>query len=297
MKNRLKPAVVLCGLIWMATTVMAQAQVATDSADAPTWKPSLIAKVSGSQVGFQNWAEGGVNTFSLNLGVDGKLERVSGAWSQTHELRLGYGIVKQETLDIRKSEDIIRLAMTFEYTGGGFFGKLNPTFAILARSQFDEGFAFQKNPFGDERTPPVKVSDLLSPGTFQQSIGLTHSPGNWFKQRLGIAAKETVVLIEELRPLYSIDPDKNARFELGLESFTKVDKEVFEHVHYKSTLGLFAAFNKLQKPDFLWENLVAMKVNDWLSVNFEWVVLYDTDISSKAQFKEVFSIGVSYILI
>ncbi|GMQ82096.1 MAG: DUF3078 domain-containing protein [Rhodothermia bacterium] len=293
----MRAAVVWCGIVFMATTVMAQDQVATDSVDAAAWKPSIIAKVSGSQVGFQNWAEGGVNTLGLNLGIDGKLERVSGSRSQTHELRLGYGIVKQDTLDTRKSEDIIRLAMTFEFIGSGFFGKLNPTFAILVRSQFNEGFNYRENPFGDGHTPPVKVSDLLSPGTFQQSIGLTYSPSDWFKQRLGIGAKETVVLIEELRPLYSVDPDKSARLELGLESFTEVDKEIFENVHYKSTLVLFAAFNKPEKPDFLWENLVAMKVNDWLSVNLEWVVQYDTDVSSKAQFKEVFSIGVSYILI
>ncbi|TDI71684.1 MAG: DUF3078 domain-containing protein [Bacteroidetes bacterium] len=293
----MKAVIAWCVLVLMSTTVRAQEQAMTDSVIVPAWKPSLIAKVSGSQVGFQNWAEGGVNTLGLTLGVDGKLERVSDHWLQTHELRLGYGIVKQDTIDVRKSEDVIRLSMAFEFTGGGIFGKMNPTFAILARSQFNEGFNYQKNPFGDEREPPIKVSDFLSPGTFQQSIGLTYSPSDWFKQRVGLGAKETVVLIEELRPLYNLDADNSVRFEMGLESFTEVEKEIFENVHYKSTLVVFAAFNQLEKPDFLWENLVAMKVNDWLSVNLEWVVLYDTDVNSKAQFKEIFSVGVSYILI
>ena len=43
--------------------------MAPDSTDAAAWKPSLIAKVAGAQVGFQNWAEGGVNTLGLNLNV------------------------------------------------------------------------------------------------------------------------------------------------------------------------------------------------------------------------------------
>lgn len=288
----------LATLLGLVIAIPSFAQDASpDSSEAAAWKPSLIAKVAGSQVGFQNWAEGGVNTLGLNFGVDGKLEKVTSSWTQTHELRLGYGIVKQDTLDVRKSEDIIRLAMAFEFTGGGIFGKLNPTFAILARSQFYEGFNYQKDPFGEGRPTPVKVSDLMSPATFQQSLGLTYAPNSWFKQRVGVAAKETVVSIEDLRPLYNVDPDKSVRLELGLESFTEIDKEIAENVHYKSTLGLFAAFNKPENPDFLWENLVAMKVNSWLNVNFEWVVLYDTDVSSTAQFKEVFSVGVSYILL
>ena len=43
--------------------------------------------------------------------------------------------------------------------------------------------------------------------------------------------------------------------------------------------------------------MIVMKVNSWLSVNFDWVLQYDTDVSSKAQLKEVFSIGVFYIII
>ncbi len=285
-----------CGLMIAAIPVAAQEQ-APDSTDAAAWKPSLIAKTAGSQVGFQNWAEGGVNTLGLNLGLDGKLEKTTVGWTQTHEMRFGYGLVKQDTLDVRKAEDIIRIASALEFTGGGFFGKLTPTFAFQFRSQFAPGYNYQNNPLGDGRTPPVKVSDLMSPGTFQQSIGLTFTPNEWFKQRIGLGAKETVVVIEKLRVLYGVDADRQIRYEAGIETFSEFDREIATNVHYKSTLGVFAAFNKPENPDLLWENYVTMKVNNWLVVNFEWVVIYDTDVSSKAQFKEVFSVGVSYILL
>lgn len=275
--------------------VLAQDSAAGDSGFA--WKPMLIGKVSGSQVGFQNWAEGGVNTLALSLGVDGKLERTNILWTQTHNLRLSFGLVKQDTLEFRKSEDLIRLSSSVNFLGDGFSGQLSPTFAFQARTQFAPGFNFKKNPFRDERKPPIKVSDFLSPGTFIQSVGLTYTPNPWFKQRLGIGAKETVVLIERLRSLYGVEEDEVVHFEMGLEGFSELDMDIVTNVRYISTFGVFAAFNKPEKPDIVWESLIAMKVNSWLSVNFEWVLLFDTDVSSKAQFKEVLSVGLSYIFI
>ncbi len=290
--------VLLLAVFLFISAGLSRAQDATvaDTA-APGWKKALIGRVSGSQAGFQNWREGGVNTLALSIGVDGKLERGGSRWKQAHDMRLSFGLVKQDTLDFRKAEDLIRFASTVDFLGEGFLGALHPTMAFQMRTQFAAGFNFKEDPFKEGRTPPVKVSDFLSPGTFTQSIGLSYASGSWFKQRIGLGAKETVVLIDRLRTLYSVSADKAARFELGLEAFTDVDRELVENVRYKTTVGLFAAFNKPESPDLLWESLIAMKVNDWLNVNFEWVVLYDTDVSSKAQFKEVLSVGISYIFI
>ena len=103
-------------------------------------------------------------------------------------MRLAYGMVKQDTLDLRKSEDIIRLAATLQYLGEGFFSRFTPTVSASFRSQFAPGYNYQKNPFGDGRATPVKVSDFMNPGTFQQSLGLTYTPTAWFKQRIGVGA-------------------------------------------------------------------------------------------------------------
>ena len=133
-----------------------------------------------------------------------------------------------------------------------------------------------------------------------QSLGLTHSVGDWFSQRFGFAAKQTVVTTEDLRPLYGFEADeldKSARLEAGLESRTEVKREIVKNVTYKSALSLFAAFNNPDKPDAMWENLVTMKVNDWLQTNFELVLLYDDDVTSDVQLKEVFSVGVAFTLL
>jgi len=283
-------------LISLCNVVLAQETVPPDP-DPAAWSPSIIGKLAGSQAGFQNWAEGGVNTLAFSVGLDGKAERNSSGWQQIHEGRLTFGLVKQDTLDFRKAEDLIRLSSTFTYSGEGFLDKLKPTIALMARTQFAPGFNFEKNPLKDGRVPPVKVSDFLSPGTFTQSLGMTYQAKPYISQRLGVGGKETVVLLEDLRTLYNVEEDKNVRVELGIEAFTNFDREIAKNVVFKSTLGLFAAFNKPESPDMIWESVLNMKVNSWLNVNFEWAVLFDEDVSDKAQLKEVFSIGFSYIFI
>lgn len=289
-------------LFYVFLVVPVQAQesgASTENAqtDEHLWKPEVIGKLAGSQAGFQNWAEGGVNTLAFTMGIDGKVERNINGWQQKITTKLNYGLVKQDTLAFRKAEDLIRLTATFKYAGQGFLDKVKPTIALQARTQFAPGYNFEKNPLGDGRIPPIKVSDIMSPGTFTQTVGMTYQAKPWLSQRLGIAGKETVVLIEQLRPLYKMNMDESTRLEIGVESFTDFDKEVFKNVFLKSTVGLFAAFNKPESPDLIWENVLNMKVNSWLQVNFEWAILYDNDVNDRAQFKEVFSVGISYHII
>jgi hypothetical protein len=141
------------------------------------------------------------------------------------------------------------------------------------------------------------VSDFFAPAVFTQSLGLTYTTGWGFKQRFGAAAKETVILIRELRELYGQPADEEVRFQLGLESLTDLDREIFQNVRLKSALRLFAAFNQEELPDILWENLVEMRVNSWLSTDIEFVTLFDRDVSDALQVKEALSIGLSVVFI
>ncbi len=261
------------------------------------WKKSLGTRFSATQASFSNWAEGGLNALALSGALSGTFERISPAWRQLYDVRLTLGVVKQDTLEVRKAEDLIRLAVSLQYRGDGFFSLFNPTMSADLRTQFAPGYNYTKNPFGDGRKPPVKVSDLLSPAILNQALGLTYQPDGWFRQRLGVGAKETIVLIERLRTLYGLEPAQAVRFEVGVESRTELDRELFENVRLKSRLGLFAAFNKPDLPDMLWENLLEMQVNRWLGTSLEVVALYDRDVSSEVQLKEVFSLGITIRLL
>lgn len=277
-----------------------------DEVPLDTWLLDAVGKLSFSQAAYSNWREGGLNTLAFTTGIDAKARRRSSMWEQVHEVRLAYGLIRQDTLDFRKADDIIRLASQLQYQGNGFFETFNPTLAARVRTQFAPGYSYDEVPSAlpgaDERTTPVKVSDFLAPAMLTQSLGLTYEADAWFTQRIGVGLKETVVLIERFRPLFygpdSEQLDQPLRFEAGLESQTEVDREIFENVRLKSALGLFYAYNQLEEPpDLLWENLVTMGVNNWLSVNLEVTTLYDQNIDDQPQLKETLSIGISYVLL
>jgi hypothetical protein len=212
-------------------------------------------------------------------------------------MRWSFGIVQQDTLAIRKAEDLIRMEGALRYKGDGFFRIFNPTIALGLRTQFAAGFNYNSDPFGEGRDVPVKTSDLFSPATLTQSLGLTYGAGNWFFQRLSAASKETVVLIDRLRPLYDVDPTRNVLYEIGVESVTSVDREIFTNVQVQSTLTLFKAIVQPEPVDVIWETLITMQVNSWLNVGFEWVNIYDANRSEAIQIKEVLSVGISLEII
>ena len=283
---------VLCflGIVSFTTDALAQA----DSSRVSLWKQSLTFSVAGTQSAFQNWKKGGVNSLAITTILAGQAERKGVLWKWHHDLKLALGAVKQDTLNFRKADDQIRYSTSLQYLGDGIF---HPTFAAAVETQFLAGFNYDKNPFGDDRTPPVKVSDLFSPAYFTQSFGVTYGPVPQFKVRVGVGTKETVVLIPRLRSLYGVKPDNPIRFELGAESRTDVDWEVASNVRWQSRLSLFAAFNKKELPDALWENHIKMKVNSWLTTQVEFVAYYDRDVSKRIQLKEVLALSIGVTLL
>jgi hypothetical protein len=141
----------------------------------------------------------------------------------------------------------------------------------------------------------LKVSDFFAPAIWTQSLGITYDPDQWYKARLGFATKETIVLIERLRPVYGNALDETVRVQAGLEFLAEVQKELFSNVFLTSRLSVFEAFNQFNEaaPDIVFENVLQLKVNDWLNTNIEFVALYDKDTIDEIQLKEVLSIGVA----
>jgi hypothetical protein len=251
------------------------------------WRSRLVGTISGSQVGFHNWQEGGANSLAATAGVTGRFERVLGRLKQTHDMRAALGVIKQDSLRARKAVDDVRYSADVQLRG---FGPLQPTLAAEIRTQFAPGFDYG----GPE---PVKVSDFFAPAQLTQSVGATFEPVPWFRTRLGLGLKQTVVTIERLRPAFGNRPDQQVRVESGVASLTEVNREIVRNVHLKSRLSLFYAFVQLERPpDAIFENQVKMRVNDHLNVTFEFVSLFDRSISNRIQLREMLSVGVSVAL-
>ena len=275
-------------LLLFTSPVFAQDEEAP--VDSTAWQTSVTAILAGSQASYENWVEGGINSLAFTASINADANRTTESWITKHEGRFALGSLKQDDDDFRKADDLIFLSSTFQFKNDTNFAKWNPTASLTFRSQFVDGFEYTDS-------TQTKISALFSPAYLTQTLGFTYQPEEWFSWLIGVAAKETVVGIESLRPNFGNDLDESVRFESGFDSTMKLDRNIFENVNLKSTLGIFGAFNNLGEPDVRWENLVTMTVNTWLTVNFEFVTYYDQDLSSKVQLKQVLSTGVSFSLL
>lgn len=297
--NISRPVVLFACLIAAAPV---RAQTEAENVDSPPdttgWVSELEGNLSGSQASYRNWAEGGINTLAFSSSLQGAAAHTSGPWHQDHEMRLSLGYLKSNGREFRKSDDLIRLDASLVYRGGhGLLRRLNPTAAANVRTQFAPGFDYSENPYGDGREPPVRISQFMAPGTFTQSLGLVYDELDWLTQRFGLGGKQTWVRVRQFRPLYGLDRDEPVRWEIGLEARTELDVEVIENTRFRSTLGLFKSFGAAELPDLLWENLLTVRANRWLTTNLELVLLYDEDVSRQLQVKQVLSLGVSFTLL
>ena len=274
----------------------------SDTADAE-WDRVLAGKFSASQAAYKDWQEGGLNSLSFSISLDGGAEKKGEMWAQAHTMRLALGFLDQEGREIRKSEDLIRLHSDLQFQGNGFFKQFNPTLAGDLRTQFASGFNYSNNPYPDGHPrdgedTPVQTSAFFSPGTITESLGLTYEPTESLSLLLGVASKQTIVLERDFRVLYGLDRSKTVRTEAGGQFSSNLDYDITENIRYRSQLNAFFALDQLNNPpDVIWENVLNLQVNSWLSTDLEYVAIYDEDTSKVIQMKEVISVGVTFSLL
>ena len=73
--------------------------------------------------------------------------------------------------------------------------------------------------------------------------------------------------------------------------------EFAENMVLTSRLELFAPFKTLDQIIVRSDNLIAMKVNKYVTANFNVVLVNDVNVSSRTQIKESLSIGFSYTIL
>ena len=265
------------------------------------WRSSLVASLAGNQAAFSNWQEGGVDALAATASIDGGFDRVVGAFLTTQDLRLALGVLRQDTLDVRKALDVARYEATAEVASERL---LRPAAAVVFRSQFAPGYDY--TPTADEYPSLVvvpgrelKVSDAFSPLVMSQSAGMAYRPGGGLVARFGLALKETVVGIERLRPVHGNALDQPVRVEAGVDAEVALERQVMENVTLRSRLAAFQRFGQIadEAPDAVFENVLLLKVNSLLNVRIDAAALYDADVSSDVQLREVLSVGVSVALL
>jgi len=268
------------------------------------WKVENNLTVSFSQVSLTNWVAGGQNSMTINGRFNGfynyKKEKL--AWD--NQVDLGYGLLKQGKTVWQKSDDRFEIMSKL-----GYQLKENMNAAVLANF---------KSQFADGRDKPVAgklISAAFAPAYFLGAAGLDLKKGENFTLFLSpVTTKMTFVLNEVLSEAgaYGVAPGEKFRAELGGYLRVMAKHNLFQNVSLQTKLDLFS--NYLKDPQFVdvnWEVFVLMKVNKFLSVNLNTLLIYDHDIligktmendgvdeapKPRVQFKEIFGLGLSFNL-
>ncbi len=275
------------------------------------WKKGGVLAVNLAQTSLSNWAAGGQNSVAVNglFSLFANLSSGKSRWDNS--LDIGYGILKQEDLGTRKTDD--RLEFISKY-GRQAFGNFYYSALMNFKTQFTDGYNYT----GDTKN---RISDFMSPGYLVIALGMDYKPNAYLSAFIApLTAKYTFVNDDALSAAgaFGVTPGENLKSELGGYMRTVYSKndfksEFMKNVTFISKLDLFSNYaNNPQNIDVSWENIISFKVNRFISANITTHLVYDDDIKvpfdrnedgtmaagevvgSKIQFKEILGIGFSY---
>ena len=297
----MKKILTLFSALLLAVSVFAQ-EAKPAAEPESNWKRGVLTQVGFSQLSLTNWAAGGSGSVSLNTYLDIYANYMKDKIIFDNELQLGYGFIQSFDDSYKKSDDRIIFDSKF---GSKITEKLYLSTVLGFRSQFADGY--NKN--------NELVSTFFAPAYTTAGIGIDYQPMTNFAINFApVTGKLIMVADPSLRSIYGNEEDQFTRFELGAQ--LKLDNKLeVKDFSVKSSLTLFS--NYLDKPLNIkvnWDVNVDAKITRFFSVSLRTSLAYDDKIKSKKinvigedgtpttkmvqgiQFKELFSVGFSYLL-
>jgi len=260
------------------------AQEAAEEKPAYGWKKEGVANLNFTQNQFDNWSQGGEDSWSWQLDINAKFVNDQEKYNWTNTGKVSYGKTKVASAGAKKAADEIKLESVYTYKMSIY---INPYVAVTGQTQFTDGFDYSTD-------PATKVSGLMDPAYFTQSAGLGFDVSKNIKTRLGAALKETITKTDMAANLFA--KGEKTRVEYGAESVTDANFKLAENLLYTSKLVLFSNIKGVDEIDVDWDNVFSAKVSKYISVSLNIKLLYDKDISSRRQLKQTLAAGLSYAL-
>lgn len=260
------------------------------------------------QSSYTNWAAGGQNTINGQGIFNYEIHYLQGKfkWDNTLNTALGYSFFDFDHKPIKTDDKIEFTSLaTLKATE-----HLNYGAELAFRSQFAYGFDYTKD-------STQYISKFLAPGYISLGLGIEWVPNPHFSLYFSpVTGRLTIVNDDYLASIGAFgvnDLDKNdtilhtnadkVRYEFGARAVAKFQYPLAKNIDFNSKLELFS--NYLKDPQYIdvdWQNMLVLKVNDWLNCNLSTHLIYDRDIpfygddglkieGSKVQFKEVLAVG------
>ena len=261
------------------------------------------------QSSYTNWAAGGQNTINGQGIFNYEIHYLNGnfKWDNTLNTALGYSYFDFDHKPIKTDDKIEFTSLaTLKATE-----HLNYGAELAFRSQFAKGWDYEVD------STIHYISKFLAPAYISLGLGIEWVPCKHFSLYFSpVTGRVTIVNDDYLASIGAFgvnELDKNdtilhanadkVRYEFGARAVAKFQYPLAQNIDFNSKLELFS--NYLKDPQYIdvdWQNMLVLKVNDWLNCNLSTHLIYDRDIpfydennvkieGSKVQFKEVLAVG------
>jgi hypothetical protein len=305
------------------------------------WRKGAVLTFNVGQGGSRNWAAGAERfTFTIatyvSLYANLRTEKVT--WRNT--LDLGYALVNTTSQGVRKNDDKIDLYSKFgfnlskslsvgmvanfrsqfykgfdyDYLGKGFH-RMTSNFMAPAYLTLAPGIDWH---------PGNYFSLFVSPIAARFTFVTNHENDFFFPN--GVIPPDAQVpgggeFELPLAALYGVNPAQKVRGNFGAFASAIFRKEIIKNVALRSRLDLYSNYlrtlrfkavgpNQLEitedgaKPqnvDVFWTTLIALKVNNWLTVTYNFDLIYDDDVrqfgptqtSPATQYRSLLAVGIT----
>lgn len=267
-------------------SIMAQPETEVKVVDTILWKQKNKIGVDLNEVTFVNWNAGGANSISALLAINSSLRYKKNNLIWFNEIRTRYGVNKQESQKLRKTEDELELISTIGFrkdtiTNWYYSGRFN------FKTQYSNGYNY---PDRDN-----SISRFMAPGYLFVGGGVEYGKNieklSFYMSPLTF--KSTFVLDNELadKGSFGVDPatydalgnkikdGETIRTEMGILVTNSYETEVLENIYIKNRISLYTDYlNSFGNIDLDWEIMFDFKVNDFVKATLGSHLRYDNDI-------------------
>ena len=241
-----------------------------------------------NQSSFSNWVSGGDNAVAGNALINYNANLVKNTWNWDNKIILAYGMANTASKGTIKTDDRIELnSLVGKKASGHWYYSLFTSFL----TQFSDGYDYKQD-------PKVLTSRFFAPAYLSFGPGMLWKKSDNFKINLSPATgKLTLVMDKTLSDAgaFGVDPGKTSRMELGFYGSVYHKAPIMKNITLENILNVYS--NYMEEPQNIDVNhqlSLVMQVNKYISANLNLHTIYDDNMSTDIQFKEVFGIGFNY---
>ena len=272
-----------------------------EATDAPKegWSKAGNISFLFNQSSFENWAAGGVNSISGNLGLNYDFNYLKGDVVWDNKVIASYGITKLEGADQQKTDDRLEFNSLFGKKAKGYW--FYSAF-LNFKTQMDAGV---------DPDTGIRNSHFFSPAYLQVGPGMLWKKSDNLKVNIAPATAKLIFVHDEFTDVgntqaaidafneaggyFGVEANETSRFELGASIGAYYKLNLMENVSMENILNLYS--NYLEDPqnvDIDYTMNLVMAINKYLSANLAFQTIYDDNAYKGFQTRQVFGLGVNY---